>query len=239
MVVHLPLQLLNVLLEAFGFDARCTLKLLGQLVELRLHLLLAHLRFVLGVLLDELLLLQLDVSDLLIDIHLFLVEGGLVLDALVEEHPELVGLVDAVDQHGEQGHFLLIGKFSCELMWSDAGKLGRNLGDLFVEGPENVRILALGVQEDQPDYLGPEPLFILDEPVYGRQYLVLLLAGGGNHGGLRRLVVGLPRGLILREQVSQVVLREGGKDVVNHVEALLSDVFELHLLSPVQVLSLA
>ena len=65
---------------------------------LLLHLLLSHLSFILGVLLDELLLLKLNISDLLIDVHLLLVEGRFVLDTLVQENSELVSLMDAVDQ---------------------------------------------------------------------------------------------------------------------------------------------
>ena len=65
---------------------------------LLLHLLLSHLSFILSVLLDELLLLQLNVSDLLIDVHLLLVEGRFVLDTLVQENSELVSLMDAVNQ---------------------------------------------------------------------------------------------------------------------------------------------
>ena len=65
---------------------------------LLLHLLLSHLSFILGVLLDELLLLKLNISDLLIDVHLLFVEGRFVLDTLVQENPKLIRLMDAVDQ---------------------------------------------------------------------------------------------------------------------------------------------
>ena len=75
---------------------------------LLLHLLLRHFSFILSVLLDEFLLLQFNVSDLLVDVHLFLVEGRFVLDTFVEEHSELIGLVDAIDQNRQQGHFLLV-----------------------------------------------------------------------------------------------------------------------------------
>ena len=50
-------------------------------------------------------------------------------------------------------------------MWSDTSKLGRDLGDFFVERPEDVRIFTLGVQEDQPDDLWPEPLLIINKPI--------------------------------------------------------------------------
>ena len=65
---------------------------------LLLHLLLSHLSFILGVLLDELLLLKLNISDLLIDVHLLFVEGRFVLDTLVQENSELIRLMDAVNQ---------------------------------------------------------------------------------------------------------------------------------------------
>ena len=50
-------------------------------------------------------------------------------------------------------------------MRSNSSKLGRDLGDFFVEWPENVRIFALGVKQDQPDDLRPKPLLIINEPV--------------------------------------------------------------------------
>ena len=50
-------------------------------------------------------------------------------------------------------------------MWSNASKLSRYLSHFFVERPEDVRVFALGIQEDQPDDLRPEPLFIIDKPI--------------------------------------------------------------------------
>ena len=52
------------------------------------------------------------------------------------------------------------------------------------------------------------------------------------------LVLRLASSFVLREQISQVVLRQGGQYMVNHMEALLSYMLQLHLLRPVQVLDL-
>ena len=50
-------------------------------------------------------------------------------------------------------------------MRSNSSKLGRDLGDFFVEWPENERIFALGIQQDQPDDLRPESLLIINKSV--------------------------------------------------------------------------
>lgn len=41
--------------------------------------------------------------------------------------------------------------------------------------------------------------------------------------------------LFLGEQVSQVVISESRHQVIDHVEALLSDMLQLHLFSPVEL----
>ena len=165
MMVHLTLQLYNALLEAFSFNSSRILQLLCQFIVLLLHLLLRHLSFILSVLLDEFLLLQLNVSDLLIDVHLLLVEGRFVLHTLVQKYSELIGLMDAVNQNCHQRHFLFVRKLRSKLMRSYTSKFGRDLSYFFVEWSENERIFTLGIQQDQPDDLRPEPFLIINKPV--------------------------------------------------------------------------
>lgn len=78
---------------------------------------------VIGILLDKLCLLRLQVSDLLVDIHLFFVKRGFVFDAFIKEHSEIIRLMDAINQNSEQSHFLLVGELGCELICSDSNKL--------------------------------------------------------------------------------------------------------------------
>ena len=58
-------------------------QLRSELVELLLHLLLRGIGLVLSILLDKFLLFSLKIADLLVDVHLLLVEGRLVFDPLV------------------------------------------------------------------------------------------------------------------------------------------------------------
>jgi len=86
--------------------------------------------FVIGILLDKLLLLRLQVSDLLVHIHLLFVERRFVLNSFIEEHSEVICLVDAINQHSEQSHFLFVGELGCELICSDTDKLLLDLRNL-------------------------------------------------------------------------------------------------------------
>jgi len=58
-------------------------QLRSELVELLLHLFLSGISLILSILFDKFLLFRLKITDLLVDIHLFLVEGRLVFDSLV------------------------------------------------------------------------------------------------------------------------------------------------------------
>ena len=74
MLAYLPLRLLDLLDQGFGFDSSRVRQLLFQFSQLLLHLLLSRGSLIFRHLLYELLLLSLQVPNLLVDVHLFLVE---------------------------------------------------------------------------------------------------------------------------------------------------------------------
>ena len=100
-------------------------------------------------------LLGFQVPDLLVDLHLFLVVSRLVLNSFVEEKTELIGLMDTVNKHCEEGHFLMIGEVGSEISWLDAYKLLLDGVHLILERPEYVRVLALRILEDHAHNLWP------------------------------------------------------------------------------------
>ena len=125
--------------------------------------------------LDPLRLLDLEFSDLLIDVHLFLVQGALVLHSLVEEHAEAVSFMDAVDHHGQKSHLLVVADLLDEVVRLDATELPLDNSNFLVEGTENVRVLVAGIHQNQSYDLGPKLLFINDELIDGGQDLILFL----------------------------------------------------------------
>ena len=143
-----------------------------------LHLLLSGIVLILRILLDEFRLFSLQVSDRLVNVHFFLVKCGLVFNAPVEEQTELVGLVDAVDEHGEQGHFLLIAQFLSEVSWLDTCELFGYFCDFFIKGTKNVRLLTACIHKNQSDNLRPELLLVFDDLVQGCKDVLLLFALG-------------------------------------------------------------
>ena len=187
-----------------------------------------RIRLILSVLFDELGLLVLQISDLLIDFHLLLVKGGLVLDALVQEQTELISLVNAIDQNGDQGHFLLVTKLCSEVYRFYPSEFCRYFGDVTIERSKHVWILTSGIHQNEADDLRPEFLLFLNDLIKSSQDLVLLLAGGRDSA-----CVGLQ--LVLGEQVLQVVVSEGRHEMVDHVETFLPDMLQLHLLRPVKL----
>ena len=90
-----------VFFETLGFDSACVCDLFTKLVKQGLQFLRANERLILAALFDELLLLSLDITDLLVDVHLLLVVGRFVLHSLVQKLAEIIGLMDAVDEHSK------------------------------------------------------------------------------------------------------------------------------------------
>ena len=60
--------------------------------------------------------------DLGVDFHFFFVELGFFLNALIENVPELLQFVDAIDKTGQQFYFLLIVKRAAEVFRGQAGQ---------------------------------------------------------------------------------------------------------------------
>lgn len=114
-VVLLAFKGKDLILEWPRLSPRSLHQQLLQLVDLLRHLLLRHIRLVLRMLLHKLLLPCFQVTNLLIDFHLLLVVSRLVLDASVQEKAELVGLMDAIYEHCQQRHLLMLRKCSHEL----------------------------------------------------------------------------------------------------------------------------
>ena len=137
----------------------------------------------------------------------------------------------AVNQHCQERDFLLVAELRCEICRLNPGELFRDFYHLLLKWTKDVWLLALGVQEDQPDYFGPQLLLIVYDLVEGRQNLLLLFTLGRVSARVGLLLVLL----FLGEQVSQVVISESRHQVIDHVEALLSDMLQLHLFSPVEL----
>ena len=97
-MVLLPFKGKDLVLDRFGFGSRSRSQLSSERIQIILHLFLSRICFIFSVSLDKLLLLRLQITNLLVYIHLFFVEGRLILDTLVEEHSELVSLMDAVNE---------------------------------------------------------------------------------------------------------------------------------------------
>ena len=228
-MVLFALESHNLVFDWFRLVSRRLRELSSKRFKLYKHLLLRCVCFILSVGLDLLSLFHLKVTDLLVDVHLLLVEGRLVLDSLVKEEAELVRLVDQVDHNGEQSHLLLVCEGLNEVHGLDACKFGCDLGNFFIERTEHVWVFIPGVHQDKADYFRPELLLVFNDLVEGGKDLVLLLTRGGDstRAGLCS---------VHGEEVLQVVVREGGHKVVHSVETLLPDMLQLHLLSPVKLL---
>ena len=111
--------------------------------------------------------LGLDLTDLHVDIHLLLVEDGLVLDTLIEEHPELIGVVDVVDEDKEEVDLLLGGEGLDELVWLETSELLGDSDDSLIVGSEGVEVFVPNEEEDETDDLRPEFLLVWEDPVDG------------------------------------------------------------------------
>lgn len=96
-----------------------------------------------------------QVPDLLVDLHLLFVVSRLVLNSLVEEKTELISFMYTVNEHSEEGHFLMIGEVGREISWLDAYKLLLDSVHLILERSEYVRVLALRILEDHAHNLWP------------------------------------------------------------------------------------
>ena len=84
-MVLFALESHNLVFDWFRLVSRRLRELSSKRFKLYKHLLLRCVCFILSVGLDLLSLLHFKVTDLLVDVHLLLVEGRLVLDSLVEE----------------------------------------------------------------------------------------------------------------------------------------------------------
>jgi hypothetical protein len=112
-------------------------------------------------------LLAFEFSDLDVDIHLLLVEDGLILNPLVKEESELARLMQVVNQGGDEDDLLFLGESLNVLAGSHACQLDKDLLHGIFAWTKRILVLTSQIGQDESCDLRPQLLLLTNDLVDG------------------------------------------------------------------------